>query len=130
MTTWKIEPKVKKSVIETNVWYNEDSSKSITVTTGWRWGEFTVETESDDPPEIDEDTDLLCSDDFEMVDFSTDDGCWEEHEFDGEWTDEEREEMEERLDGDISIYDLEDEGWYCDSSEMYIQCEVEITKVE
>lgn len=130
MATWKIEPTVKKSVVESNIWYNADSSKSITTTTGWRWGEFTVETEGDDPPEIGEDTDLLCSDDFEMIDFSTDDGCWEEREFDGEWTDEEREEMEERLDGDISVYDLEDEGWYCDTSEMFIQCEVEITKVE
>lgn len=127
MATWKVEPTWKKSVVEKAFWVKD--GKTIINEIGWRWGEFTIETEGDDPPEIDEDTDLFAAD-FEVVDFSTTDGCWEENEFEGEWTDEEREEMEERLNGEISVYELEEEGWVCAESELYITCDVEITKVE
>lgn len=129
MATWKVEPTWKKSVVEKATWMSPDKSKWIVNELGWRWGEFTIETETDDPPEIDEDTDLFDSD-FELVDFSTTDGCWEENEFEGDWTDEEQEAMEERLNGEISLYELEEEGWVCETAELYIQCDVEITKVE
>lgn len=125
MATWKVEPALKKSVVERAYWTKD--GKTIINEIGWRWGEFTIETEDDNPPEINEDTDLFNSD-FEVVDFSTTDGCWEENEFEGDWTDDEQEEMEDRLDGEISIYDLESEGWVCNTSELFITCDVEITK--
>ena len=128
MATWKVEPTWKKSIVEKAYWVKD--GKTIVNEIGWRWGEFTIETEGDDPPEIDEDTDLFSAD-FEVVDWSTHDGCWEDNEFEGDWEDNELEEMEECLSsGDISVYDLEEEGWSCHDSELFITCEVEITKVE
>lgn len=126
MTTWKVEPTLKKSVVERVYWTK--GNKTIINELGWRWGEFIIETEGDDPPVIDEDTDLFDSD-FEVADFSTSDGCWEENEFIGDWTDDEQEEMEERLNEEISVYELENEGWICETSEMFITCDVEIKKV-
>jgi len=126
MTTWKVEPTLKKSVVERVYWTK--GNKTIINELGWRWGEFIIETEGDDPPVIDEDTDLFGSD-FEVADFSTSDGCWEENEFIGDWTDDEQEEMEERLNEEISVYELENEGWICETSEMFITCDVEIKKV-
>ena len=128
MATWKVEPTYKKSVVERAFWVKD--GKTIINEIGWRWGEFTIETEDDEPPSIDEDTDLFHAD-FEVSDFSTTDGCWEENEFEGDWSEEEQEEMENRLsDGEISVYELEDEGWVCNESELYITCDVTITKVE
>ncbi len=125
MAIWKVEPTNKKSVVERAYWTKDD--KTIINEIGWRWGEFNIQTEGDDPPVINEDTNLFDSD-FEVVDFSTDDGCWEENEFEGEWTDDEQEEMEERLGEEISVYDLENEGWVCETSELFITCDVEITR--
>ena len=127
MATWKIEPTWKKSIVERSYWTKGD--KTITNEIGWRWGSFTVETEGDDPPEIDEDTDLFNAD-FELSDFETSDGCWEENEYDG-FEDEEEEEMDERLSsGDISIYDLEEEGWMFGDGEFIIDCDMEIVRID
>ena len=128
MAMWKVEPTWKKSIIERAFWVKD--GKTIINELGWRWGTFHIETEGDDPPEIDEDTDLFSAD-FELVDFETSDGCWEENEFEGDWEEGEQEELEERLDnGEISVYELEEEGWILSESEMYITCDVEITKEE
>lgn len=128
MTTWKIEPSWKKSIVERAFWTKD--GKTIINEIGWRWGTLYVITEGDSPPEVDEDTDYFCDDQFELSDFETSDGCWEDNEFDGDWDDEEEILMEERLNGEISVYELEEEGWVLDRSELYIQCDVEITKVE
>jgi hypothetical protein len=125
MALWNVEPTCKKSIVEKNYWTKGD--KRICVETGWRWGEFTIETEGDEQPEIDEDTDLMCAD-FELGDWSTTDGCWEDRDYDN---------MSEREINDIeiflednSVFDLEDDGWSCTDSELYITCDVTITKVE
>lgn len=130
MALWKVAPTWKKSIVERATWMDESRKKFIINEIGWRWGEFTIQTEGDDPPIIDEDTDLFAAD-FEVVDFSTNDGCWEDNDYEGEWTDEEKEAMEERLSGgEIAVYELEEEGWLNEECELYITCEVEITKVE
>jgi len=128
MATWRIEPTWKKSIVERAFWQKD--GKTLINEIGWRWGTFEVETTGDEPPTIDEDTDLFCSDEFELGDWSTTDGCWEENEFEGDWEEGEQEELEERLnDGEISVYELEDEGWINTDTEMYITCDVEITKI-
>ena len=123
MATWKITPKFKKSIVERNYWTTTD--KSIVNEVCWRSGEFTIETEGDDPPVIDEDTNLF---DYDLDDWSTDDGCWEDNAFTG-FTEEEEEEMEEFL-SENSIFDLDEKGWVCDETELYITCEVDIERVE
>lgn len=125
MATWKIEPTWKKSVVERN--FFDKDGKTIIVETGWRWGEFTCETEDDNPPLIKENIDLFSQGyDVEMQECF--DGCWENYDFDG-FTEEEEEEMREWLEVN-SFLDLEEEGWSNTDSEMFMACEPEITKVE
>jgi hypothetical protein len=122
MAMWKITPKYKKSVVEKSFWSKGD--KTIINEIGWRWGEVVIETEDDEMPEIDEDTNLF---DFEIVDFSSDDGCWEDNEYIG-FTDEEQETMEDFL-TENSTFDLESEGWVSVESELYMTCEVDIERI-
>lgn len=125
MATWQIEPTWKKSIIETIHFYKDN--KSIAVETGWRWGEFTCETEDDTPPNIVAGTDLYnCDYDVELL--SCDDGCWTEYEFEG-LTEEEEENMRYWLD-ENSFFDLEETGWTCGDTEMVIDCEPSIVKIE
>jgi hypothetical protein len=125
MATWKIEPTWKKSLIERQ--YFTKDGKTITIETGWRWGEFTCETEDDEPPVIVEGTDLYnCDYDVELQECT--DGCWEEHEFEG-FTEDEEEEMREWLD-ENSYFDLEEDGWIQGDCEMIISCEPSIEKIE
>ena len=110
MPVWKITPTWKKSIVERQYWNKGDDS--ITYEIGWRWGEFFVRTEGDEPPVINEDTDLLCSEDFELVDWSTNDGCWEDNEFLG-FSEEEQEEIKEAYynGGAGWLYDDPDHAW-------------------
>ena len=125
MALWKIEPSWKKSLAE-RLHFNKDG-KTIIVETGWRWGEFTCETEGDDPPEIEEGADLYdCGYDVEMQ--YCDDGCWTEYEFEGFSADEE-EAMSEWL-YENSFFDLEEDGWDIGDTEMIITCDPIIEKIE
>ena len=125
MALWKIEPTYKKSVIERT--YMHKDGKEITEEIGWRWGEFTCETEDDNPPVIKEGVDLYSQGyDVEMQECF--DGCWQEYEFEG-FTKEEEEKMREWLD-ENSFLDLESEGWSFGDTEMILACEPSIEKLE
>ena len=126
MATWKIEPTYKKSLVEVET-YTKDG-KSIEYETGWRWGTFYCDTEDDNPPNIVEGDDLYdCGYDVELE--GTFDGCWGEYRFSDNITDEEREELEAFLE-DNSVWDLEELGWVSGDTQMFIQCEPEITRVD
>ena len=125
MALWKIEPTWKKSLIERMHFHKDD--KTIIVETGWRWGEFTCETEDDNPPILEEGVDLYSSGyDIQME--YCDDGCWTEYEFEG-FTEDEEEEIREWLDNN-SFLDLEEDGWISGDTEMIMNCEPIIEKVE
>ena len=125
MATWKVEPTWKKSVIERN--YLTKDGNTVMVETGWRWGEFTVETEDDNPPDIEAGVDIYnCDYNGELVE--TTDGCWEEIDYD-DCDDESREWLEEFFDEGNSWLDLEEHGWMQDECEMIIDCDLRITKI-
>ena len=125
MTTWKIEPTYKKSIIE-RIHYCRDG-KEIIEETGWRWGEFTCETEDDNPPVINEGDDLYsCGYDVEMQ--YCDDGCWTEYEFVG-FTDDEEEEMQAWLE-ENSFFELEEDGWISGDTEMIMNCDAAIERID
>ena len=125
MAIWNIQPTWKKSLRE-RIHYTKDD-KTIIVETGWRWGEFTCETEGDEPPVIKEGVDLYSQGyDVEMQECF--DGCWQEYEFEG-FTEEEEEAMNEWLE-ENSFLDLESEGWSFGDTEMILACEPSIEKVE
>jgi hypothetical protein len=125
MASWTIEPMWKKSLRE--IMYFSKDDKQITVETGWRWGQFTCETEDDTPPVIKEGIDLY-SQGYDVEMYECIDGCWEDYEFEG-FSEEEEEEMREWLD-ENSFLDLEEDGWMQTDCEMIIDNEIKVEKAE
>lgn len=125
MAEWSVKPTWKKSIIERQ--HMTKDGNEIIIETGWRWGEFTVYTEDDNPPKIEAGVDMFdCGYESEMIE--TSDGCWEEHDFD-ECDDETREWLEEFFEEGNSYFDLEEHGWIFDDCEMIIDCDLEIRKL-
>lgn len=126
MATWSVKPQWKKSIIERNYLIKGDDR--VCIETGWRWGEFTVETEDDNPPDIEAGVDIYdCGYESELVE--TDDGCWEEVDSD-ECSDETKEWLEEFFDEGNSWLDLEEHGWMQDECEMIIDCDLIIERLD
>ena len=61
------------------------------------------------------------------IQVETNDGCWEEHDFDD--CDEETQEWLEEFFEENSWLDLEEHGWIQDECEMIIDCDLEICKI-
>ena len=126
MAEWKVEPTYKKSVIERN--YLRKGDNSLMVEIGWRWGEFLVTTQDDNPPDLPAGIDIMnCGYDSEMIE--TTDACWEDRDC-SECDEETQEWLENFFAEGNSWLDLEEHGWLQDESEMVIDCDMEITKVE
>jgi hypothetical protein len=126
MAMWSIKPSWKKSIIERN--YFSKDGNTVMVETGWRWGEFTCETEGDSEPDITSGTDLYsCDYEVEMVELN--DGCWEEHDFD-DCDEETTEWLENFFEEGNSYLDLEEHGWTMDECEMILDCDPEFEKLE
>ena len=126
MALWKLVPSCKKSLIE-RMYYKKDGSR-LMVEFGWRWGEFTVETEDDKEPLIESGTNLWdCKYNVKM--FELTDGCWEDHDYDG--CDEEATEwLENFFEEGNSYLDLEEHGWDQIDAEMVIDCDPEFIKLK
>jgi hypothetical protein len=125
MALWKVTPDWKKSIIERN--YFSKDGNTVMIETGWRWGEFTVETDDDTPPVLEPGVDLYnCDYTAELVE--TSDGCWEEH--DTSDCDEETAAWLEEFLEENSWLDLEEEGWSSDDCEMIIDCEMTIERID
>ena len=125
MATWSVKPNWKKSIIERQYW--EKDSNVIVHETGWRWGEFHVYTDDDEPPKLEAGVDIFnCGYESELVE--TSDGCWEETNYD-ECDEDVAEQVQEFLE-ENSIFDLEEDGWISTDCEMIIDCDMTIEKVE
>ena len=126
MAVWSIKPTWKKSLIE-RMYYVKDGN-TVMIETGWRWGEFTCETEDDNPPNIEAGADLWsCGYDVEMVEMT--DGCWEEHDYD-ECDEETQEWLENFFEEGNSWLDLEEHGWIQSEAECIIDCDPEFEMLE
>lgn len=125
MSTWKVTPEYKKSVIERQYMFKGDNH--IVVETGWRWGEFLVHTDDDTPPKLQSGVNIYnCDYTSELVE--TTDGCWEDIEYD---CDEETQEwVENFFEEGGAYYELEEHGWVFGDCEMIIDCGMIIEKVE
>jgi len=126
MAQWSVKPEWKKSIIERN--YLTKDGNTVMIETGWRWGEFTVYTDDDNPPNIEAGVDIYnCEYETELVE--TSDGCWEEIDYD-DCDDETREWLEEFFDEGNSWLDLEEHGWMQDECEMIIDCDLIIERLD
>lgn len=124
MIAWIVKPEWKKSVIERN--YLQKGDNRIMFETGWRWGEFRVYTEDENPPVLEPGVDIFnCDYEAEMLE--TEDGCWEDADYD-DCDDDTREWVENFLEEGNSWYDLMDNGWENIDSEMIIDCEMSIER--
>jgi len=144
MAIWTVKTYHKKNVQENETFVQRNGKGRITTANGFRWGEWTVETSDDNPPEFEftevpggddarDSIDMLscCVNNIEEVELvSMDDGgCWYDIEFEV-LTEEEEEELQEFID-ENSIYELEDSGdWYQDDTEWWIWGPIEITNDE
>ena len=141
MALWTVSTHYKKSCQEVEHWVRREGEGKITVTNGFRYGEWSVETSDDNPPEFeftqvpggDGKTDSINMLDCEVNNIESvelvemfDGGCWYDVEFEG-LTLEEEEELEEFIE-ENSIYDLEDreDAWYNDETEWWIWGPIEI----
>ena len=126
MAEWSVKPTWKKSIIERQEW-SKDGQMFI-YETGWRWGEFIVYTDDDNPPDIEAGVDMYgCDYETELVE--TSDGCWDDYDYDG--CDEETQQwLEEFFEEGNSVFDLEEHGWYNGDTEMIIDCDLEITRLD
>jgi hypothetical protein len=141
MATWTVSTYYKKSCQEVEHWVRREGDGRITTTNGFRYGEWTVETTDDNPPEFeftevpggDGKTDSINMLDCEVNNIESvelvemfDGGCWYDIDFE-DLTEEEEEEVQEFID-ENSIYDLEDreDGWYNDETEWWIWGPIEI----
>jgi hypothetical protein len=124
-TRWKIEPTWKKSTKERSHFHKD--GKTIIVETGWRWSCFYLTTETSEAPDIEAGVDLYdCGYEVEM-DYC-DDGCWEDYEY-FNMSAEEIAEVETFME-ENSFLDLEELGWVGGDTEMIIDCDLSIEKVE
>lgn len=126
MAQWSVKPEEKKSIVERQTWTKD--GQSFVYETGWRWGEFIVYTDDDNPPEIEAGVDMYsCEYETELVE--TTDGCWDDYDYEGcndatvEW-------LEEFFDDGNCVFDLEEHGWYNDETEMIITCDLIIERVD
>ena len=126
MALWSVKPEWKKSIIERN--YLVKDGNRLMVEVGWRWGEFTVETEDDNPPDIEAGVDIYsCGYNGELVE--TSDGCWEEYDYD-EVDDDTQAWLEEFFEEGNSWLDLEEHGWNHLDCEMIIDSDLIIERIE
>jgi hypothetical protein len=125
---WKITPKTKKSILDKTYWVKGDMR--ICQEVGWRWGDFFVEPMSGVTIEeylSGKDDEIILHEEFDVVDFSTEDGCWEEYTYSEDMSDDDIESIEQFLeDGG----DLSDDGWEIVDSEVIIQGDIEIEEVD
>lgn len=130
MATWVIYAKYKKSTVEKE--YFTKDGQTIVIENGWRGGRFQIETEGDEPPEVDVvNTDNIDGgleiysfypDGVESVELlETYDGCWFDVEWPEDMPEEERERLQELFDED-GYYDVleSQEGWMHDETEMWL----------
>jgi hypothetical protein len=142
MAIWTVRTYHKKNVQEVEMYVQREGEGRVTVTNGFRWGSWTVETTDDNPPEFEftevpggdgrkDSINMLdcCEnniDNVELIDMD-DGGCWYDIEVEG-LGEEEEEEIREFLE-ENSPYELEereDDSWCQDETEWWIWGPIEI----
>ena len=142
MTQWTVSTYYKKSCQEVESYHQQEGEGQVTVTNGFRYGEWTVETSDDNPPEFEftfvpggdgkkDSIDMLdCEvNNIESVDLNEmfDGGCWYDVAM-ANLDDDEEAELEAFLD-EHSAYDLEereDDPWSQGDTQWWIWGPIEI----
>jgi hypothetical protein len=133
MATWKVSTTQKKSVEEHELWKKDDMV--IRIINGFRWGTWTVETEDDELPELDQ-SEGPSADSVNMYDcgydsdlISLDDGWYFDIIWPDDMDDDERQRLEEIWNAD-GYEGWEAEGLTQYETECWASGPLEITKEE
>lgn len=122
MAIWSIKPELRKSIFERV--YLTKEKQELVIETCWRSGEFTLETEDENPPDIQSGVDIYnCEYSYELVE--TSDGS---EYFDMSKCTEETKEWINNFLVDHSWLDLENHGWMQIECEMIIDCDLLIER--
>lgn len=125
MAIWIVRAKYKKSTVERE-FFSKDGA-TIVVENGWRGGSFSIETDSDDLPDIY----VTNEAGLNIYDFypegvvsvemqETYDGCWMDIEFPEDMPEEEQERIQELIDDGYYYDALEEEGFMHSETEMWL----------
>jgi hypothetical protein len=144
MATWTIKTHYKKSCEQHEHYVQRNGNGRILVTDGFRFCEYTIETNDDNFPQFEFievpggdgkrdslDLNSLYGDNIESCELVEmfDGGCWGDVEIEGLEEDEE-EELREFI-SEEGAYALEDEGdWYLEDTEVYVWGPLSITNDE
>jgi len=145
MAFWTVKTYYKKSVEQHEHYVQREGTGRITVTDGYRFCTFRVETEDDNFPEFEfvevpggdgkcDSIDMYSCEanniiNSEMIDMF-DGGCWGDIEIEGIEDEDEVSELEEFI-NENGAYALEDEGdWYLEDTEVYVWGPLEVTDEE
>ena len=144
MAWWTIKTYYKKSVEQHEYFVNRETGARIIVKDGYRSAEYNVETNDDNPPDIQFTTVPGGNGDVDSIDLNScfganvestelvemfDGGCWGDIEIKGIDDEEEVERLEELINEEGS-YALEEDGdgeWYLDETEVWVWGPLEIT---
>jgi hypothetical protein len=122
MAIWSIKPKLRKSIFERV--YLTKEKQELVIETCWRSGEFTLETEDENPPDIQSGVDIYnCEYSYELVE--TSDGS---EYFEMSKCTEETKEWITNFLVDHSWLELENHGWMQIECEMIIDCDLLIER--
>ena len=118
MAKWRLSTSIKKCVSEYQV-YEKDGERIVLEYT-WRWGNVSIETEDDTPPDIDlsddADVDVTCIDNSEIN--MLEDNCASTIRFPESMEDDE--ELQEEFNEDMYEW-LDSNGWECIDTEIYFE---------
>jgi len=142
MTLIKLEPTYKKSVVDIEFFYNEETGVWVHYEQGWRWGTFFADVTDEELQEL-KDHNKHCEennthDDFEisaLTDFElndTWDGVWADisvHKIG--WTEEQKTELQETIEDSEDWWDwLMENGFEPHDSETYICGTIDIENID
>ena len=142
MTLIKIEPTYKKSVVDIEFFYNEETKVWVHYEQGWRWGTFFADV-TDEEFQALKNHNKYCEennthDDFEisdLTDFELDntwDGVWGDiRVFKVGWTEEQQTELKEAIEESDDWWDwLMENGFEPHDSETYICGVIDIENID
>ena len=142
MTLIKLEPTFKKSVVEIEFFYNEETKVWVHYEQGWRWGTFFADVTDEEMKELRahndyvdknsryEDFEISALTGFELND--TWDGVWGDiRVFKTDWTEEQQTELKETIEESDDWWDwLMENGFEPCDSETYICGIIDIENID
>jgi len=142
MTLIKLEPTYKKSVVEIEFFFNEETKTWIHVETGWRWGTFYADVTEEEMHSLQIHNEYIRTsgkwDDFEISALSgfelndTWDGCWMDYTvWNSSWPEEERNAVKEAIENSDDWFDwLHERGYESRDCETFIVGEINIELID